>query len=568
MAVALPAATPKWRSVRPGKISWTEAEVESLAQAIRDHLPLNVASVLESDNYKGGDLIMLGSAIARPSAQELANNYVWLKPIIQASPTKVPSAYFVTDAFLTLDKKLGYKLFRPGPGEDRAYLAGREGVRAKKCVGALRYLWRNSTKAHDQRVQDMKSCLSPSPARAAEPEVDAEEAGAFLSDAAADDAPVADGDESADSDEAAAPMADAPMSEAEPGSSDSDVEVEKQQKVIEAEQGSTSGSDSGETPKTVEQSSSESETLRLPGRVDEEISDVSSESSDLHRDSQVSSGWMGKGINFAFHEHEKEKSREKHVESMLKELKADMAIHRGFDELKNRAVARLMADENVFEFYVEYCRSSLQRFGDVVYGQLADRGHYLEWILEKKRMLMNKRKEKGGSESEDDQLACQGDKDPKPLKRALSFMDLDGCPPDASWERAKCCKKPKLADAAVAAVSGDMRVVPPTVVKPAKKKTPCDGPRLDVFQGERLDDIPLEARPLQGVEYKGKKGYTVHGANGAAIEVLIFTKAYVVKKVGGRSSSATANHKTGQVTWTKFGGAGPAWAEAKARANF
>lgn len=50
------------------------------------------------------------------------------------------------------------------------------------------------------------------------------------------------------------------------------------------------------------------------------------------------------------------------------------------------------------------------------------------------------------------------------MKRALSFMDLDGCPPDASWERAKCCKKPKLADAAVAAVSGDMRVVPPTVV--------------------------------------------------------------------------------------------------------
>lgn len=57
-------------------------------------------------------------------------------------------------------------------------------------------------------------------------------------------------------------------------------------------------------------------------------------------------------------------------------------------------------------------------------------------------------------------------------------------------------------------------------VKPAKKKTPCDGPRLDVFQGERLDDIPLEARPLQGVEYKGKKGYTVHGANGAATQMV------------------------------------------------
>ncbi|CAK9091592.1 unnamed protein product [Durusdinium trenchii] len=133
-----------------------------------EHLPVTVISLVQSDTYTGGDLILLDSAVARPSAEELANNYCWLKPIVMDSPSKVPSGYYLTDAFLRLDAKLNRKLFRPKQGECRMFLAGREGVKAKRCVGAIRYLWRNSHGAHDARVLDLKQCLSPSPPRGVE----------------------------------------------------------------------------------------------------------------------------------------------------------------------------------------------------------------------------------------------------------------------------------------------------------------------------------------------------------------------------------------------------------------
>ena len=43
-----------------------------------------------------------------------------------------------------------------------------EAVRCKRCIGALRYLWRNSkTKAHDPSVMEMKSYLQASPVQLA-----------------------------------------------------------------------------------------------------------------------------------------------------------------------------------------------------------------------------------------------------------------------------------------------------------------------------------------------------------------------------------------------------------------
>ena len=63
-----------------------------------------------------------------------------------------------------LDFLLGKKLFRPEPGkETRAGLASEEAVKAKRCLGSLRYLWRNSTASHDPYVLEMKSHLRPSP---------------------------------------------------------------------------------------------------------------------------------------------------------------------------------------------------------------------------------------------------------------------------------------------------------------------------------------------------------------------------------------------------------------------
>lgn len=51
--------------------------------------------------------------------------------------------------------------------ESRQEMAGREGVKAKKMLGGLRYLWRSSQDgAHDPRIRDLKSFLRSSPRRA------------------------------------------------------------------------------------------------------------------------------------------------------------------------------------------------------------------------------------------------------------------------------------------------------------------------------------------------------------------------------------------------------------------
>lgn len=78
----------------------------------------------------------------------------------------MPSAYFITDAFIMLDQILFKKLFRPdtSKGETRVLLAGRKG---KKLIQALRYLWRNTSESYDPKILDLKQCLQASPPRRA-----------------------------------------------------------------------------------------------------------------------------------------------------------------------------------------------------------------------------------------------------------------------------------------------------------------------------------------------------------------------------------------------------------------
>ena len=81
--------------------------------------------------------------------------------------TQVPSGYYICDCFLRLDAILNNKLFRydpKNPQKTRVSMAATEAVRVKKCLGALRYLWRNSPEAsHAEAVQEMKDLLVASP---------------------------------------------------------------------------------------------------------------------------------------------------------------------------------------------------------------------------------------------------------------------------------------------------------------------------------------------------------------------------------------------------------------------
>lgn len=83
---------------------------------------------------------------------------------------KVPSAFYITDCYLYLDLILKKRLFKPQPNKvppvTRADLAGREGVKGKKMLGGLRFLWRSSKiGGHDPRIADLKQYVLPSPAK-------------------------------------------------------------------------------------------------------------------------------------------------------------------------------------------------------------------------------------------------------------------------------------------------------------------------------------------------------------------------------------------------------------------
>lgn len=86
---------------------------------------------------------------------------------IYLATDQAPSAYFLTDAYLYLDILLKKRLFKPISPDTRNDMAGREGVKGKRMVGALRFLWRSAPEgAHDPRISELKAFLLPSPRRA------------------------------------------------------------------------------------------------------------------------------------------------------------------------------------------------------------------------------------------------------------------------------------------------------------------------------------------------------------------------------------------------------------------
>ncbi|CAK9024848.1 30S ribosomal protein S6, partial [Durusdinium trenchii] len=65
-------------------------------------------------------------------------------------------------------------------------------------------------------------------------------------------------------------------------------------------------------------------------------------------------------------------------------------------------------------------------------------------------------------------------------------------------------------------------------------------------------EVPQSAWPQASRPHLGAHGYTVMAANGAAIEVLLRTQAYVVKRIAPGGGEEC---KAGQISWKKCGGA-------------
>ena len=129
------------------------ANEEALARAILVNLPDRASQLIRGGDLSGGELVVLEDAIARPSYKDIAANFVWLRPVVEAYPERVPSGFFLADAFLSLDEMFDGKLLqvRTEPGATqmavrnaKVTFAAREANRLKKLVGSLRYLNRNS----------------------------------------------------------------------------------------------------------------------------------------------------------------------------------------------------------------------------------------------------------------------------------------------------------------------------------------------------------------------------------------------------------------------------------------
>ena len=55
--------------------------------------------MIQSDEYLGGDFVILPAAGKSVLAKDVAKNYVWLRPIVECIRDKVPSNHFLADVF-------------------------------------------------------------------------------------------------------------------------------------------------------------------------------------------------------------------------------------------------------------------------------------------------------------------------------------------------------------------------------------------------------------------------------------------------------------------------------------
>ncbi|CAK9004360.1 unnamed protein product [Durusdinium trenchii] len=149
-----------------GRIPWGELEVAQVARGIVRELPLTAVELLERGEWKGGNIIAVDSALQRANAAECATNFHYLKPVLEHSPDKVPSGYFLTDVFLYVDLIFkGNLLVNPSPDQqkDKMTIAAEEAVKLKRLVSTIRGLWRSSETGNHPRVSELKSMLRPSP---------------------------------------------------------------------------------------------------------------------------------------------------------------------------------------------------------------------------------------------------------------------------------------------------------------------------------------------------------------------------------------------------------------------
>ena len=121
---------------------------------------------------------------------------------------------------------------------------------------------------------------------------------------------------------------------------------------------------------------------RTPVNLSSRSSSSEAEEDEDQRDSQVSSGWLGKAINYYSRREERESEKaQKLLDDLLKDLQPELIWKDAYPAYPKQ-VTEWLKDPETLKAYMAHCKDSLMNFGDAVYGILSSRTRYVEWVTE------------------------------------------------------------------------------------------------------------------------------------------------------------------------------------------
>jgi hypothetical protein len=164
-------AVPAFKSLR-SKATWTKETVCKVVDNMEQFIGEDACALIKSGKYAPGPVVKIGAGAGSEDDLELSvsqadckAHYVLLKPVLQHFKDRVPSGFFLGDAFLELDQRLAGQLLKPYPtnAAKREVRALQEGGKLKKLIQYLRLLFRASDVSRDPVILELKALLAHKP---------------------------------------------------------------------------------------------------------------------------------------------------------------------------------------------------------------------------------------------------------------------------------------------------------------------------------------------------------------------------------------------------------------------
>ena len=147
------ACVDEWKSTTPRRRNkWVHHDVVRWSSHLLESMPAAPYALLKSGKFAGDHIVCSHS----DAMKSLSMNKMWLSPLLDLSPQKIPSAYMLADVFLHADTTLEGKLLCK---VDKTGQALNEGIMLRQSWSYLRGLFRNSTRSYVAEVHEMKDKL-------------------------------------------------------------------------------------------------------------------------------------------------------------------------------------------------------------------------------------------------------------------------------------------------------------------------------------------------------------------------------------------------------------------------